>query len=133
MRLITLQLAVIYFFAAIDKTHWGYFNGARIEQVLMSYYFGSVYPGWPVFHEICILLGVFTVVLEYSLAIGLFFPRPRRILLPLGVLFHVGLYFATPVLTFTMTMILLYLAYLDPDDVHKAIDDIQAPPKPVSE
>lgn len=127
LRLITLQLSVVYFFAAIDKTHWGFLNGSRVEAMLMRFYSGSVFPEWPGFHEVCVILGVLTVVLEYSLAVGLFFPRARRVLLPLGILFHAGLYFAVPVMTFTMTTILLYLAYFDPDDVHRVIDELQEP------
>lgn len=130
MHLITLQLSAIYFFGAVDKTHWGFFNGSRVEAMLMTYYSGSVYPSWPGFHELCVLLGVFTVVLEYALAVGLFFPRARRILMPLGVLFHVGLYFTLPVTTFSMTMILLYLAYFDPDDAHRIVEGLQAHSEP---
>ena len=127
LRLLTLQVAVVYFFAAFDKTHWGYLSGSRIEQILMNFYCGSTYPAWPGFHEVCVALGALTVVLEYALAFGLFFRGPRKLLLPLGVLFHVILYFALPVLTFSMTMILLYLAYLDPDEVHRVLDDVQSP------
>ena len=127
LRLMTLQLAAVYFFGAVDKTHWGFLNGARMEHILMNLYSGSTYPSWPGFHEICVALGIGTVVLEYALAFGLFFPGPRRILIPLGVLFHVALYFALPVSTFTMTMILLYLAYLDPDEAHRTLDEVQTP------
>lgn len=92
----------------------------------MRYHFGSVYPAWPGFHEICIALGVLTVVTEYALGIGLFFPAARRVLVPAGVLFHAGLDFAVPVQTFSMTMILLYLAYFDADEVHRVLDEAQA-------
>ena len=126
LRRMALQLAVMYFFTAADKTHWDYFSGARIEKLLMKYHFGSTYPDWPGFHELCVVLGVMTVVLEYSLAFGLFLPRARRILVPAGVLFHVGLYYALPVSTFSLTVILLYLAYFDPDAAHRTLDEIQA-------
>jgi|GEM_PF-5153702 len=46
--------------------------------------------------------------------------------MPRGVLFHGSLYFVVPVETFSATMILLYLAYFEPDDVHRAIDNVQA-------
>jgi len=126
LRLIALQLATIYFWGALDKTHPGYFNGARIEQVLMAKYTGSDYPSWPGFHQAAVLLGASTVLLEYSLAFGLFVSRARRLLLPLGAFFHGTLYFVTPVSTFSTTMILLYLAYLDPDDVHQMLDELQS-------
>ncbi len=129
-RLIAIQLSLVYFWGAVEKSHWGYLNGARMEQILMHVYFGSKYPEWPGFHEICVAAGIGTVLLEYALAFGLFFPRPRRWLLPLGALFHVMLYFTVPVSTFSATVILLYLAYLDPDEVHRRIDEVMAPATP---
>ena len=128
LRLIALQVATVYFWGAFDKTGLGWFNGSRVEQILMVKYTGSDYPDWPLFHEASVLLGAATVLLEYALAFGLFLPRLRRFLMPLGVLFHGSLYFVVPVKTFSTTMILLYLAYLEPDDVHRALDDVQASP-----
>lgn len=130
LRLIALQLSTIYFWGAVDKTHWGYFSGERIEQMLMLFYSGSDYPALPAFHAVCAALGTGTVVFEYWMAFGLFSAKLRPFLVPLGVLFHAALFAAVPVRTFSATVFLLYLAYFDADDIHAALDDVQARPAP---
>lgn len=67
---------------------------------------------------------VATVLLEYSLCIGLWFPRTHKWLLPLGVLFHLSLYYFLPVNTFSLTVILLYLVFLNPETVHSWMDEM---------
>ena len=48
----------------------------------------------------------------------------RYLLLP-GLAFHAVIYCTLPVYTFSATMVVLYLAYFDPDDVHGFIDRLQ--------
>ena len=61
------------------------------------------------------------MALEFALALGVWRPRWHRLLLPLGVAFHAGLYVLLPVHTFSATMVLLYLAVIDPSAVHRAV------------
>lgn len=122
--LIALQVSLVYFWGAYDKTNLAFLSGARLEHIVMERYAGSDYPAWPGFHALMVAGGVGTVALEYALAFGLWSRRLRPWLVGAGVAFHGVIYALFPVHTFSATMWLLYLAYFDPDDVHRAIDAI---------
>ncbi len=128
-RLMTIQIALVYFWAAYDKVHPGYLYGERLEMLFMSIYAGPRYPlDLPWFHAVCVALSWMTVILEFVLAFGLFVPRLRIPLMAAGVAFHAGMYFALPVMTFSVTMILLYVAFFDADEVHQGIDRLLSSP-----
>ena len=123
LRLIVVQLSVLYFFAAFDKTSYAFLSGARIEAIFLWYYAGSDYPvglAWP-----ATIMSLAVVALEYCLAFGLPFHRSRRYLLLPGLAFHAIIYLTLPVYTFSATMVLLYLAYFDADAVDKVIARLQ--------
>jgi hypothetical protein len=123
-RLIALQVAAVYFWGAYNKTTSGFLGGDGLEFVSMSLYLGSDYPQSPLFHPAMVFLAWCTVALEYTLAFGLFFRSLHRWLIPAGFLFHAIIYVTLPVATFSATMWLLYLAFLDPDEVHAFLDRI---------
>jgi hypothetical protein len=125
LRLIALQLSALYFWAAYDKSSWGFLSGERMESYAMYFYFGSTYPTWVGFHEAMLVCAWIVVVLEYALAFGLPFRRTRRWLILPGLALHALFYVLVPVSTYSMTMWLLYLAYLDPDRVHEFIDSME--------
>jgi hypothetical protein len=125
LRLMVLQLSVLYFFSAYDKTNFAFLSGARLEQIFLWYYSGSDYPGLPGFHTLTIVTAVIVVVLEYALAFGLPFRATRRYLVWLGLAFHAIIYVTLPVATFSATMILLYLAYFDAGAVDRVIVRLQ--------
>lgn len=122
LRLIVLQLSVIYFFAALDKTNGAFLSGERMEHYYAWYYAGLDYAGAGWFAAMCQLIAIATVALEYALALGLPFARTRRYLVVPGLLLHAGFYVLLPVLTYTVTMFALYLAYIDPDKVHALLE-----------
>jgi HTTM domain len=122
LRLIVVQLSALYFWTAFDKTQWGFLSGARMEQYAMHFYFGSTYPTWPGFHGAMLVCAWIVVLLEYALAFGMPFRRTRRWLILPGLLLHALFYVLLPVFTYSMTMWLLYLAYLDADCVHDVIE-----------
>ncbi|MFT5684916.1 MAG: hypothetical protein ACI8RZ_005861 [Myxococcota bacterium] len=124
LTLITVQLSQIYLWGALSKCNSGYLSGERLEQIFLRLYTGSDYPDFPGFHELMVIAAVGSVVLELSLAVGVFVRRTHRVLLPVGVAFHAVMYVTLPVATFSATMWLLYLAVLDPDRVHDLIDEI---------
>jgi hypothetical protein len=66
-----------------------------------------------------------TVLLEFALAFGLHFRRSRRWLVLPGLALHASFYTLLNVNTFSVTMMLLYLAFYDPDDVHRVLDRLQ--------
>lgn len=121
-RLIALQVAAVYFWGAYNKTTTGFLSGAALEFVAMSLYLGSDYPQSPLFHSAMVFLAWAIVLLEYALAFGLFVRPLRRWLIPAGLLFHAVIYVTLPVATFSATMWLLYLAFLDPERVHAFTD-----------
>ena len=125
LRLIALQVCTIYLFAALDKTNLGFLSGDRMEHYLAWYYFGSEVPRSAWFHALMCASAVVTVVLEYALAVGLLFRRSRRWLIIPGLLLHGLFYVLLPVSTYTATMWVLYLAFLDPDAVHRWLERMQ--------
>jgi hypothetical protein len=131
LRLMGLQLSLMYFWAAVDKTTVAFLSGERLEAIFMFFYTGS-YPQWPGFHALMVFLSITTVLLEYALAFGLAFERSRRFLLIPGIAFHAILYVLLPVATFSATVCLLYLAYLRTDTVHAIIDKLQGKERAVA-
>ncbi|TIU39068.1 MAG: hypothetical protein E5W31_07930, partial [Mesorhizobium sp.] len=111
LRLIVVQLSVLYFFAAFDKSNYAFLSGARLEQIFLWFYAGSDYPSG--FAWLATIVSVAVVVLEYGLAFGLPFRATRRYLVLPGLAFHAIIYVTLPVYTFSATMALLYLAYFD--------------------
>ena len=122
LRLIALQLSVLYLFTAYDKTGAAFLGGDRLEAHLVRYVLGSDLPRWPGFHALMVAASVATVALEYALAFGMLHARTRRWLALPGLLLHGALYVVLPVRTFSATMFVLYLAYFDPDEVQAVID-----------
>jgi hypothetical protein len=125
MRLIAVQLSAIYFWTAFDKLTTGFYNGSRLEQISMWFYFGSDFPSLFGFHEMAVLAAILTIALEFSLAFGLLFEKTRKYLVFPGLLLHAIFYVLLPVRTYSATMWLLYLAYFDANKVHQVIDKLQ--------
>lgn len=122
-RLIALQVSVLYFWAAFDKSEPGYFSGERME-VFFAYLYGGAYDldGSAWFGALCRAFAWGTVCTEYALAFGLFFRRLQFPLMVAGALFHGTIYLTMSVFTYSATILLLYLAFLDPETVHSGID-----------
>lgn len=125
MRLLALQTASVYFWTALSKCNAGFLGGARLSHYVMSFYTGSSPIDHGVMHVVFMLVAWGTVALEFSLAFGLFFGRSRRWLIVPGLLLHGTFYALLSVLTFTVTMWVLYLSFLDPDAVHRFLDRLQ--------
>ncbi len=120
--LIALQVSAVYLWGAIDKTHAGWLYGDRVQHIYMYFYAGSDTPQTALFEPLAMVAGIGTVALEYLLGIGLWIRRWHRWLLPAAILFHAAVYFTVPVATFTATLYVLYLTFLDPDRAHALID-----------
>ncbi|MGH7801724.1 MAG: HTTM domain-containing protein [Thermodesulfobacteriota bacterium] len=124
--LIGLQVSMVYFWGAFDKTNWGFLSGSRMEHLYILYYSGSSdYPRFPGFSFLMFVLATATVVLEYVLAIFLWIERFQKWLIPLAIGFQLVIYYTLPVSTFSLTMCLLFLIYIDPDKAHRFIDELQ--------
>lgn len=121
LRLIAIQLSILYFFSALDKTNVAFLSGARLEHLYLWFYSGSDYPTWPGFGLLAMLAAIAVVVIEYGLAFGLPFRATRRYLVVPGLAFHGLLYVSLPVFTFSATMALLYLAYFDAEAIDRVV------------
>ena len=128
LRLISLQLSMVYIYSAYDKTSIAHFSGDRLEGMLLYYYLGSDLPRWPGFAALMDVIGSGTVLLEYALGVGMLFAVTRRWLVIPGLLLHAGFYVLLPIVTFSATMFLLYLAYFDTDNIHAIIDRMSGVP-----
>ncbi len=122
VHLIALQMSAVYLWGAIDKTRVAWLSGERLEAILMYHYTGSDWPSWPGFPALCLAGAVSTVALEYALAVGLWFPRWHRVLIPTVIVFHGLLYFTLPVATFSATMYVMMLAFVPAATVHRVVD-----------
>lgn len=129
--LMGVALSCVYFYGAIIKCHWGYFNGDRLEQVMMYKFLGSELPRNMVFQGTMVVSAVGSVVLEFALAIGMWFRRYRWHLVFAGTAFHLLIYATMTVYTFSLTMVFMYLAYFPVDAVHRELDRIHgSAPRP---
>ena len=120
--LMAVQLSAVYFWGAFDKCSAGWLSGEKLESQLLFYVFDSDPPDIPGWRAFVLVMAVATMLLELALAVGLWIPRARRWLIPAGIALHVMIYIALPVTVFSALSCVLYLAYLDPDALHQAID-----------
>ena len=124
LRLIAIQLSMVYFWTAYEKLYWGFLSGDRLELLLYDYYAGVDYASVPGFSALCFVAAVTTVTLEFLLSFGLYLPKFRKYLMPFGIVLHILFYVLLPIHTFTLTMILLYLAFIPAASVHCFIDNM---------
>lgn len=129
VNLLAVQASAVYFWSAYDKSHWGFLTGERLQAILMAFTTGSDPVPFPGFAALCAVASVITVALEYLLAVGLFVRPWQRWLFPIGLVFHGILYVSIPVGTFSLTMAVLYLAYADPQAVHRAVETLTRSPR----
>jgi vitamin K-dependent gamma-carboxylase-like protein len=121
-RLIALQLAALYFWAAVDKTNWSFLSGQRLEEAFIWSFTGRALEPLISLGAILAVLSILVVVVEYFLAFAIFVRRWQAFVLPLGLALHAAFYVLLPVNTYSATVMVLYLALLDPDAVHRFLD-----------
>ncbi len=126
LRLIAFQLSAIYFWGAYDKLQPGFRSGVRMQHHFMRYFWGSDYPSWPWFPAAAQAAAIGTIGIEFALSVLLFVPRLQLPCILVAVIFHWGLYQCLPVGPFSLAMFLGFLAFLDPDRVHRMIDRLSA-------
>jgi hypothetical protein len=124
-RLMALQLAVLYFWTAVDKTNWSFLSGERLQQAFVWSYSGRVLEPLISAGPLLPALAILVVLVEYALAFTILIPRCQKFVLPVGLSLHAAFYVLLPVSTYSATMMVLYLALLDPDVVHNALDRLQ--------
>lgn len=127
-RLIVLQMAALYFWTAIDKTGWHFLSGARLESIMIWGYEGGPLGPLLTIPALVAALAIGVTVVEYLLPIGIVWRRLHWIAVPTGIALHAAFYTLLPVNTYSITMIALYLAVVDPDAIHRVLDRMQGHP-----
>lgn len=121
-RLIALQLSALYFWTAVDKTDWAFVSGQRLEQTFVWIHSGrslAFVLDWPLLFAAA---SVVVLVVEYWLAMAILLARWRNVAICIGLTMHASFYLLLPVNTYSVTVMVLYLALLDPRHVHRFID-----------
>jgi hypothetical protein len=128
VKLLCLLVSTIYLGAALSKSNAGWLSGDRFEMLAAHFYLGTTFTDHQLLEVGLQLLSIYVVALEWCLAFGLWSRRARRWLLPQGLLMHWSFYILLPITTFSLTMVLLYLAFLAPEAVHRALDRLLGVP-----
>jgi len=113
-RMLQILVSAIYFFGALSKINPGWLSGDIIRVLGMS---GALHG--PLGHFIMksqfyLPLSVSTPILEFFLAIALWFDKTVRIAVLCGVLFHLVIDMTINVSTFSFQMIALYTVFAYP-------------------
>ncbi len=124
-RLFALQLMAIYFWTAVDKSDWAFVSGQRLEQTMVWVYSNRPLDWLLTAPWFTVPASTAVLAVEYFLAVGLLVRRLQPFAIPMGVMLHLTFYVLLPVTTYSASMVLLYLAALDPDAVHRFIDRLQ--------
>lgn len=124
-RLIVLQMASLYFWTAVDKTGMHFLSGDRLEAILTWAHSGRPVEPFLLAPAFIVTASIAVVVVEYFLAFGILIRRLHPIAVPLGIALHAAFFVILPLMTYSISMILLYLLVVDPDRVHEVIDRIQ--------
>lgn len=122
LELLILQICVVYFWAAENKSDDKWFRGERMERYYLEWYGGSdsfVYS--PIVHPVAVFFAWATTILEYVLAIGLLSRRVRPYLLWGGVMLHLGILAIFSVTYFSFMMLLILLMCMPPRWIHDFI------------
>lgn len=118
-RMVQLELALVYFIS-----FWWKVKGDAWLHGTALYYLTHLQeiqrfplPGW-IEHPVVLRLGSwFTLILEFSLGVLIWFRRFRYPLLLLGLLFHLCLEYAFNLPMFQWDVITAYVLFIDPADL----------------
>lgn len=98
-----------------------------MDQVFRSVYLGSDWALFPGYSTFMLVFTWFAILVEPFVMVALWWPRLRLPGVIVGSLFHLLLYWSLPVGTFSLTVIVLYLAAFDADAVHRFVDRMNEP------
>lgn len=87
-QLLVVHLSTVYVWGVYAKRVPAFLNGARLEQLYMTFYGSSEFPSAPLFHPLMVATSWSVIALELFLAIGIWFGRTRPYAIGLGIVFH---------------------------------------------
>jgi ABC-type multidrug transport system fused ATPase/permease subunit len=115
VRLMQLQLSLIYFFSAQSKLRGDEWNeGSAVSFPWRTFHDWAILPAPQWLAESAVLVNAVTwgtLVLEFALAILVWNPRLRYWLLAAGVVLHVMIWLNLSVTFFSLAMFVLYLSW----------------------
>ncbi|MFD2726666.1 HTTM domain-containing protein [Hyunsoonleella rubra] len=119
IRLIQIQLTLVYGINALAKTNFEYLSGEALVYMSMGYpnFHIDLSDGYLHLNSIKIpayLMAVSSVLTEYFLAVGFWFKRTKWIAVVVGVLFHFSLTFILTIFMLDYVSIFLYLSFIIP-------------------
>ena len=121
-RMIQFELALVYvmsFWWKLKGHTW--LNGTALYYVThLQEIRRFPLPGWMQNSIVLVLGSWFTLVLEFSLGVLIWFKRFRYPLLLLGILFHLSLEYAFNLPMFQWDVLAAYVLFINPDDLARA-------------
>jgi len=121
--LLTAHLVIMHLSIALSMAQPAFLGGTRLQQQLMNTYFGSLPPAW--LEPFCAVVAPLLLLANLCFAIGFAIARLRRAAVLGSLAFHSALFIAVPAGVYTLYVMAMYLAVLDPEDVHWAVDRLQ--------
>ncbi len=126
-RMIQLELALMYFASFCWKLKGDtWLHGTALYYVIHLHSIARFpIPGW-IQHPAILRMGSwFTLLLEFSLGVLIWFRRVRYPLLLIGVLFHLCLEYALNLPMFEWDVLSAYVLFVDPADIERAWSGIE--------
>lgn len=123
-NLIVLQMVSLYFWTAYDKTGWHFLSGERLEAIFIWAHTNRPFEALLDVPYAAMTAAVMVVVVEYFLAFAILIRRLHWIAVPMGLALHGTFFVILPVNTYSISMMVLYIAVLSPSAVHRFIDQM---------
>lgn len=119
IRLIQMQLSLLYLVNAVAKTTQSYLSGEVLKglSIMMPNFLINLRSGYMEvgsFHIPLYIMAVGTVLIEYTLAVGFWFRRTRVPTAILGLVFHMSLTYVVAIGKLDWASLFLYPAFLLP-------------------
>lgn len=113
LRLLCVQLAVMYFFGGIEKlSHEGWRDGTVLQSILSDLNWSlSSYPSTLFPAELVRFLGIAVATWEVGFPVLILFPLTRPVALLIGILFHLSLLATVRIGLFPLYMLCFYLPF----------------------
>lgn len=119
IRLIQIQLSLLYGINALAKTSYSYLSGNALIEMSSTYSNFHVDLSDGFFHILDVaipayLLAISSVFIEYFLAIGFWFKKTKWLAISLGLIFHFCLTFVVSIFMLDFVSVFLYLTFIIP-------------------
>jgi hypothetical protein len=126
-RMIQFELALLYFTSFLWKLKGhAWLDGTALYYVIHTHDIARFpLPSWIQNAEILKLGSWFTLALEFSLGILIWFRPFRYYLLLLGLLFHLSLEYAINMPMFQWDVLTAYVLFIDADDLSRAVSFVR--------